>query len=231
MPPLMTHTSITALTLHHYPLSRSVRVKWLLHEILPSSGENATFTTIRVPLMQGGQFADDFIKKNPNHGVPVLDVDYADGSSQSIFESGAIMIWLADAYADKGLAPASSELRARADYLQVMQLGASWMDMMLWQIRLNEDLLPRKVRSETIAQFNRDKIKNEIEPQLAARLSTHDYICGDTFTAADIMTGYNIGWARGYGLCQGDEFRAYRSRLSKRDAFVKAYADGDSFGT
>ncbi|WP_371395632.1 glutathione S-transferase family protein [Fretibacter rubidus] len=227
----MTHASITALTLHHYPLSRSVRVKWLLHEILSTEDGGDGFATVRVPLMQGGQFADDFIKKNPNHGVPVLDVTYADETTQSIYESGAIMIWLADAYADHGLAPAVTDLRARADYLQMIQLGASWMDMMLWQIRLNEDLLPRGVRSEALAQFNRDKIKNEIEPQLAARLSAHAYICGEQFTAADCMTGHNVGWARAYGLCQGDVFTQYRSRLSKRDAFVKAYADGDSFGT
>lgn len=218
-------TAISHLTLHHYPLSRSVRVKWLLHEIL---GDD--FDVVRVPLMQGGQFAQDFISKNPNHGVPVLDVRYDDGTTQSIFESGAIMIWLADAYPALGFAPSISDLRARADYLQMLQLGASWMDMMLWQIRLNEDLLPRAVRSQALADFNRDKIKNEIEPQLAARLSRHDFICGDTFSAADCMTGHNVGWARAYGLCDGDVFSTYRSRLSKRAAFGKAYADSDSFG-
>lgn len=218
-------STIASLTLHHYPLSRSVRVKWLLHEIM-----NDGFDTIRVPLMQGGQFAADFIAKNPNHGVPILDVVYADGAEQTIFESGAIMIWLADAYPELALAPAPTDLRARADYLQIMQLGASWMDMMLWQIRLNEDLLPRKTRSEALSQFNRDKIKNEIEPQLAARLAKHEFICGDTFSAADIMTGYNVGWARGYGLCKDDVFTAYRSRLSKRPAFVKSYADAKDFG-
>ena len=218
--------AIASLTLHHYPLSRSVRVKWLLHEIL---GDD--FTVIHVPLMQGGQFAADFIAKNPNHGVPVLDIVYDDGTEQVIFESGAIMLWLADAYPNTALAPRPTDLPARADFLQIMQLGASWMDMMLWQIRLNEDLLPRKIRSEALAGFNRDKIKNEIEPQLAARLGAHNYICGDSFTAADIMTGYNIGWARGYGLCKDEVFTAYRSRLSKRDAFVKAYADAKDFGT
>lgn len=218
-------TAITALTLHHYPLSRSVRVKWLLHELL---GDD--FTTNRVPLMQGGQFSAEFLAKNPNHGVPVLDVTYEDGNTQSIFESGAILIWLADAYADKGFAPTPDDLIARADYLQAIQLGASWMDMMLWQIRLNEDLLPKSVRSASLAAFNRDKIKNEIEPQLAAKLSSHDYICGDTFTAADCMTGHNVGWARAYGLCQDDVFSRYRSRLSKRAAFAKAYADGETFG-
>lgn len=218
--------SIKHLKLYHYPASRSVRTKWLLHEIL---GDD--FEVERTPLMQGGQFAAEFLARNPNHGVPVLGITYGDGATQSMFESGAQLVWLADHYAEKGLAPAMADTKARADYLQMVHFGGSWMDMMLWQIRLNEDLLPRKVRSEALAQFNRDKIKNEVEPQLAARLEKHDYICGDSFSAADCMTGYNVGWARAYGLCGGDIFRAYRSRLSKRPAFTKAYADADSFGT
>jgi len=93
-------TSITKITLHHYPLSRSARVKWLLHEVL---GDD--FETKRVALLQGQQFSPDFIAKNPNHGVPVLDVVYEDGSEQTIYESIAILIFLADTYSEKGFAP------------------------------------------------------------------------------------------------------------------------------
>jgi len=216
---------ITRIKLYHYPLSRSVRVKWLLHEVLDDD-----FDVERTPLMQGGQFSAEFLARNPNHGVPVLDITYKNGETQSMYESGAQLIWLADAYNDAALAPALDQLPARADYLQMIHLCGSWMDMMLWQIRLNEDLLPRKVRSEALAEFNRDKLKNEIEPQLIARLEKYDFICGNTFSAADCMMGHNVGWARAYGLCKGEVFDAYRSRLSKRAAFGKAYADAESFG-
>ena len=222
----MDNHPISRIKLYHYPLSRSVRTKWLLHEILDDG-----FDLERTPLMQGGQFQPEFIARNPNHGVPVLDVTYEGGDTHSMFESGAQLIWLADAYPSNELAPALDALPARADYLQMIHFGGSWMDMMLWQIRLNEDLLPRKIRSAALAQFNRDKLQNEVEPQLAARLEKHDFICGETFTAADCMVGHNVGWARAYGLCQGEIFDGYRSRLSKRAAFGKAYADADSFGT
>ena len=36
-------------------------------------------------------------------------------------------------------------------------------------------------------------------------------------------------WARGYGLCKDDVFRGYLSRLSKRPAFVAAFADAREF--
>lgn len=215
-------SDISNLTLYHYPLSRSARVKWLLHEM---RGED--FETVRVALRKGEQFAPEFLNKNPNHGVPVLDVTYADGTDQTITESLAIMMWLADQ--DERFAPSPENLRARADYLQVMALGGSWMDQMLWNIRLHETILPKTARSEAFAEFNRDKIKNEITPQLAARLEKHDFICGDSFSAADCMTAHNVNWAGAYGLCRNDVFKSYMSRMKSRPAFQMAFADAHEF--
>ena len=50
-----------------------------------------------------------------------------------------------------------------------------------------------------------------------------------TFTAADCVVGHSVFWARGYGLCKDDVFRGYLSRLSKRPAFVAAFADAREF--
>lgn len=215
-------TDISKFTLYHYPLSRSARVKWLLHEM---RGEN--FETRRVALRKGEQFSPEFLSKNPNHGVPVLDVTFADGTQHTITESLAIMMWLADQ--DNRFAPSPANLRARADYLQVMALGGTWMDQMLWNIRLHETILPKAARSEAFAAFNRDKIKNEIAPQLAARLETHDFICGDDFSAADCMTAHNVNWAGAYGLCRSDTFKSYMSRMKTRPAFQMAFADAKEF--
>ena len=154
---------ISSFILYHYPLSRSARVKWLLHEM---RGEG--FETRRVALRQGEQFTSEFLAKNPNHAVPVLTVTYADGSEQIITESLAILLWLAEQ--DDRFAPSPSDLQARAQYLKIMALGGSWMDQMLWNIRLHETLLPKAARNETFAAFNRDKIENEIAPQLSACL-------------------------------------------------------------
>jgi len=215
-------TGLKKITLYHYPLSRSARVKWLLHEIL---GEN--FETIRVALRQGGQFTPEFLAKNPNHGVPVLDVEYEDGSEQTITESMAILTWLADL--DGRFAPSLDDLPARAVYLQVMAVGGSWMDQMLWNIRLHESILPKAARSQAFSDFNRAKIKNEVAPQLARRLEQHDFIAGETFTAADCLTGQNLNWARAYGLCLDDVFKTYMHRMKTRPAFQLAFADASEF--
>ncbi len=215
-------SEIKNLTLHHYPLSRSARVKWLLHEM---RGED--FDVHRVALRQGGQYTSEYLAKNPNHAVPVLEVTYADGSEQVIFESMAILTWLADL--DDRFAPKPSDLKARADYLQILALGGSWMDQMLWNIRLHENILPKAARNAAFAQFNRDKIENEITPQLVARLSENAFICGETFTAADCLTGQNLNWARAYGLCANPVLKDYMKRMKSRPAFQLAFADAKDF--
>ena len=216
--------TISSLTLYHYPLSRSARVKFLLHELC---GDD--FETVKVDMLKGEGMSPAFLAKNPNHAVPVLEVTYADGSAQTLIESGAMIVWLADTFPAKGLAPSPDDLAARADYLQMVFFGAAHMDNCLWQIRLQETLLPEAVRSQAIADLNREKIKTEIMPQLEARLEAHDYICGDTFTAADCLTAQNINWGRAYGLCSSPVFKAYMKRLFKREAFRKAYADAREF--
>ena len=215
-------TEINQLTLYHYPLSRSSRVKWLLHEM---KGED--FKTIRVALRQGEQFTPEFLAKNPNHGVPVLEVTYADGTEQTITESLAILTWLADI--DGRFAPPSENLRARADDLQMLALGGAWMVQMLWNIRLHETLLPEPARNAEFAALNRDRLQNEIVPQLTKRLEIYDFICGDKFTAADCMMGQNINWASAYGLCRNDTFKAYMARLKSRPAFQMAFSDASEF--
>lgn len=217
---------IKALKLYHYPLTRSVRVKWMLHETVGDAFEEEF-----VSVITGAMMAPDMLAKNPNHNLPMLDITWDDGSVQTMLESGAMVMWLADAYPEKALAPPQEASRARADYLQMIQFGASWMDMALWQIRLHQDLLPEDIKQPSITEMNRNKITREIEPQLAERLCQHDFICGDAFTAADCIMGHNVRWAQAYKLCLSDPLKAYIRRLSDRPAFQAAYADADKFGT
>ena len=69
----------------------------------------------------------------------------------------------------------------------------------------------------------------EVEPQLARRLEATPYVCGDAFTAADCIIGYNVFWARGYGLCQDEAFRRYLKSLRMRPALAAALADAREF--
>jgi glutathione S-transferase len=59
-----------------------------------------------------------------------------------MIESGAMISLLADCFPEKRLARCSTHLSLqRADYLQMLHFGTSWMDMILWQIRTHEHFI------------------------------------------------------------------------------------------
>ncbi|MEO0399705.1 MAG: glutathione S-transferase family protein [Pseudomonadota bacterium] len=211
--------------LYHFPASRSARVRWVLYETV---GEEVEIE--RVDLYSGAQHHPDFLAKNPNHNVPALEITWETGETTVMLESAAMVVFFADAFPEKNLAPPADGLSpARADYLQMLHFGGSWMDMMLWQVRVHEHVLPAGEADANTIERYRSKMAKEVEPQLLARLTKHDFICGGDFTAADCVIGHNVTWARGYGMCQDRAFRAYLARLAKRSAFRKAFDDVKEF--
>jgi glutathione S-transferase len=212
--------NFTRFKLYHYPASRSARVKWLLHEVL-----NDDFDVEVLSLFEGEQYSPDFLAKNPNHNVPALEITLANGDTRMMLESGAMITLLADIFPQKALCPPPGVFSTeRADYLQMLHFGTSWIDMMLWQIRVHTHLLGPEGDARTIARYE-EKFTSEAEPQLLGRLDKHDYICGDKFSAVDCVMGQNILWAQLYGLARDARFTAYIERLSSRDAYKKAFAD------
>ncbi len=216
---------IKHIKLYHFPMSRSARVKWILHEVLDEDFEVETMA-----LYEGQQYQPAYLAKNPNHGVPILEITQADDSVFTMIESGAMISLLADAYPERQLAPPSVPFTtARADYLQMLHFGATWFDMMLWQIRLHRDLFQEAERDERTITRYKAKIEEEVEPQLQARLDATGFVSGGSFTAADCVMAHNVIWARLYGLCAGDPFSRYLDEVSRRPAFQAAFADSDRF--
>lgn len=216
--------NIQHLKLHHYPASRSARARWMLHEVVGSN-----FEVERVALYDGAQYSDAYLRLNPNHAVPVLEITWDDGTVQRVIESAAIVAFLADAYPAAGLAPPPGASPERADYLQMLHFGSTWMDMMLWQVRIHEHVLTADQRDDrTIARY-RHKFEQEAEPQVAQRLETSPFICGQSFSAADCIVGHSVFWARGYGMCRDDLFKNYLGRLAQRPGFAAAFADARDF--
>lgn len=208
------------LVLHHYPATRSVRVRWMLHETV---GDD--FEVRRVDLYGGAQYEPDYLALNPNHNVPVLEIHWSENDRQVMLESAAIVEWLAEVFPDKGLAPPIDAWRQRSEYLQYLHFGATWMDMMLWQIRSHRHVLSADQSDpRTITRYEQ-KFRTECEPQIAERIKDGNYALGSAFSAADVIIGHNVFWARGYGLCQDDVFAEYLNRLMARPALQKSLDD------
>ena len=215
---------IKSLKLYHFPATRSARVRWALHETV---GDD--FEVQNVQLYSGEQYRDDYLQKNPNHNVPLLEIYTEDGSVHRMLESVAMVEWLVDAFPEKQLSPPAGLSLERADYLQMLHFGGTWMDMMLWQVRIHEHVLPTAQSDSRTIERYRHKFVEEVEPQLKERLDRTSFICGEEFSGADIVIGHNVTWARGYQLCQDEIFREYLSRISKRPAFLKAFEDARNF--
>jgi glutathione S-transferase len=215
---------IQHLKLYHYPASRSTRTKWMLHEVVGNA-----FEVEKVDLYQAVQYSAEFLHINPNHCVPVLEITWDNGTVQHMLESAAMVAFLADAFPAADLAPSAGASPARADYLQMLHFGSTWMDMMLWQIRAHEHVLPEAERDPRTVTRYRKKFCDEVEPQLAARLALAPFVCGQQFTAADCIVAHSVFWARGYGLCRDEVFQRYMSLISQRPAFGAAFSDLHGF--
>ena len=211
--------------LYHYPLTRSSRVRWLMHEIFDDNFE------LEIVNIHNGQLHNkNFISINPFHSIPLLEIEKENGEIFHMIESGAIITFLADIYPEKKLSPHPiKDAIKRMDYLQMLHFCSTMMDMALWQIRMNTNILPESERSEIIIERYKKKITLEIEPLISSRLQKRQYLCGDDFYAVDCILGHNVMWARSYGLFNSSSIRSYLSRISKRPAFVMAFSDYKDF--
>jgi glutathione S-transferase len=210
---------ITNLRLYHFPGVRSARVSWLLHEL------GQPFELVPIHLFRGDQYSPRFRAVNPAHNLPVLEFQTPHGEKMAMVESGAIVTMLADLWPEAKLAPRVLDVIQRSVYLRALYFCSATLDMVLWQIRVNEEILPLDERDQRSANRYRDKFSAEAEPTLTKILSENDYVCGDVFSAADCMIGHAVMWARNYGLCMSREFEDYLQRLTCRPAFKLAFAD------
>ena len=75
--------------LYFYPSPNGLKITLMMEECgLP-------YTLKPVNILRGEQFAADFLAISPNNKIPAI-VDHDGGQSQSVFESGAILLYLAE---------------------------------------------------------------------------------------------------------------------------------------
>lgn len=132
----------------------------------------------------GGNDTPEFLAMNPNGTVPVLQ----DGDNQPLWESAAIVRYLANAYGDEEFWPKDPEKQAPID------CWAEWAKVSIAQ----NFSLPVFWPLVRVAKQDRDldrvaKALKTFEKKLKIaqmQLEKHTYIAGDDFTLADIQMGY-----------------------------------------
>ncbi|MBF2719930.1 glutathione-dependent disulfide-bond oxidoreductase [Psychrobacter sp. NG254] len=111
------------LQLYSLNTPNGVKVNILLEELAELGISDAAYDAYKIDISQGEQFGSGFVAINPNSKIPAL-VDHSAGEPIALFESGAILMYLAEKF-DNFLPLATG--KARADCLSwiMWQMGSA----------------------------------------------------------------------------------------------------------
>jgi glutathione S-transferase len=186
------------LKLYHSPQSRSSRFIWMLEEL------GQPYEIEYVSIRRGdGSGAADPKNPHPQGKVPALEHD-----GRLVWESGAITLYLTDAFPQAGLAPKPGDAD-RSDYL-------GWLFFYASEVESNMMLKFLKVENPMASQIY-DKMIERFDGQL----QKHPFIAGDRFTAADVLFGSAVQWGADM-LPKTPAFEAYVAKLTERPAYKRA---------
>lgn len=157
-----------------------------VHIMLEETG--LPYRVIGVDIGRGEQFAPDFLAISPNNKIPALrDSDGPDGKPITLFESGAILLYLAN---KTGRFMPAQE-RARWEMLQWLMFQMGGVGPMLGQAHHFRLYAPEKI------EYAINRYTNEarrLYGVMDKRLSQVPYFAGDTYSIADIAI---FPWLRG----------------------------------
>ena len=85
------------LQLHSRATPNGVKVTVMLEELLAAGHSGAEYDAWLIDIQKGDQFSSGFVEINPNSKIPaIVDPDGPNGHSFAVFESGAILMYLAE---------------------------------------------------------------------------------------------------------------------------------------
>lgn len=166
------------LQLYSLGTPNGVKVTLMLEELLEAGHTGAEYDAWLIRIHEGEQFGSGFVSVNPNSKIPAL-VDRSGASPIRVFESGAILIYLAEKFG----AFLPTDAAGRAECL-------SWL---FWQMGSAPFLgggfghfyayAPSKI------EYAIDRYAMEVKRQLDVldqRLAQSPYLAGDAYTIADM---------------------------------------------
>jgi GST-like protein len=205
------------LQLYSVGTPNGVKVTVMLEELLALGHAGAEYDAWLIRINEGAQFGSGFVAANPNSKIPAL-VDRSGPESVRVFESGAILLYLAEKFGG-ALLPARG--RERAECL-------SWL---FWQVGAAPFLgggfghfyayAPSKI------EYAIDRYAMEVKRQLDVldrRLAESAYLAGDDYTIADMAVWPWYGTlAKGqlYGSGEFLQVHEYANVLRWTDAIAQ----------
>ncbi|RYY97402.1 MAG: glutathione-dependent disulfide-bond oxidoreductase [Comamonadaceae bacterium] len=166
------------LQLYSLATPNGVKVTVMLEELLEAGHRGAEYDAWLIRINEGEQFGSGFVAANPNSKIPAL-VDRSGAQPVRVFESGAILLYLAEKFG--AFVPAAGAARAEC---------LSWL---FWQMGSAPFLgggfghfyayAPIKI------EYAIDRYAMEVKRQLDVlerRLAESPYLAGDDYSIADM---------------------------------------------
>ncbi|MGH8279912.1 MAG: glutathione-dependent disulfide-bond oxidoreductase [Gammaproteobacteria bacterium] len=184
----------------------------MFEELLALGHKGAEYDAWLIRIGEGDQFSSGFVEVNPNSKIPAL-VDRSGPKPIRVFESGAILVYLAEKFG--ALLPADTAKRAEC---------LAWL---FWQVGTAPyigggfghfyNYAPTKIEY-AIDRFAMET-KRELDV-LDKQLAKHKYVAGDEYTIADIAN-----WTWFGGLVLGTLYHAAEFLSTKDYQHVLRWAN------
>jgi glutathione S-transferase len=199
------------LRLYTHPMSRGRIARWMLEESgLPYEAQIVEFG----PAMRDAAYT----AINPMGKVPAL----VHGDAV-VTETAAICAYVADLVPERRLAPPAGT-PARARYWRWLFFAAGPLEAAVTAKALG--LLAPADKRSMAGYGSFDDVMNTLE--VAVNQAT-PWLCGDTFSAADVVLGSQLSWGLAFGTIEKrPAFEPYVARLREREAARRAAALDDA---
>ena len=202
------------ITLYTWPTPNGHKIQIMLEET------GLAYNAVSVNIQTNEQFAPDFLKISPNNKIPeIVDSDGPDRKPYSVFESGAILVYLASK-TGKFLGKTDRE---RFDVLQWVMFQMGGFGPMLGQAHHFRLYAPEKVAYGINRYTNEAK---RLYGVINQRLSKSEFLGSSHYSIADIATW---PWARshekqGVDLADYPNVLRWYEAIEKRPAVKRALA-------
>ena len=168
--------------LYTWPTPNGRKIHIMLEEV------GLEYSTHPIDIRKGDQFEPEFLKISPNNRIPaIVDQDGPDGASYSLFESGAILMYLAEKTGK--LMPEATAKRYRVIEWLMFQMGN--VGPMLGQAHHFRAYAPDPI-DYAIARYTNEA--GRLYHVLDKRLGENEYLAGE-YSIADIAT---YPWLQSY---------------------------------
>ena len=206
--------------LHYWPTPNGHKITLMLEE-LADAGARLEYAIKPVHIGNGDQFRPDFLAISPNNKMPaIVDHAPADGDAPlSVFESGAILLYLAE----KTGRFLPTDLRGRTTALEWLFWQMGGLGPMTGQYGHFHVYAPESI------DYAKKRYANEANRLLGVldrRLAGRAFVAGDDYSIADMAI---YPWVGVYDKAPIDlspypEVQRWRAAIAARPATQRAYA-------